>query len=322
MKAAVYYENGGPEVFRYEEVPDPVCGSNDVLIKVEAASVEGGDLINREIRPLARIPHIVGYQCAGTIVAVGSDVVDRAVGDRVAAMLPWGSHAELALAKPYETWIVPPDLSLVIASIVPVAWGTAAECLFELGMLSSGDTVLIHAVAGALGIAALQLAKHAGATVIGTSTSPAKIEQLRKFGLDVALDPRDENLVKTVRSLTDGKGVDLVVDSVRGSSLRTSIEAVGYRGRVISVGVAGRDEERPDPVSLWRGSKILQGLYYPEALAQEPARVHAVVEGIFRDIARGDLEVLIDREYPLSEAADAHRRGLSREALGRVILRP
>lgn len=322
MKAAVYYQNGGPEVFKFEDVADPVCSADEVLIKVVAASVEGGDLINREIRPLARVPHIVGYQCAGTIIAIGANVADRSVGDRVTAILPWGSHAELALAKASETWIIPDQLGFVVASAIPVAWGTAAECLFELGMLSAGESVLIHAAAGALGMAAIQLAKRAGATVYGTSSSPEKLDRLKHLGLDFGLNSRDSDLVGTVKRLTDSQGVALVIDSVGGSNLATSIACAGYRGRVISVGVSGRDSVHPDPVSLWRGSKTLQGLYYPEVLAQEHARVHAVVEGIIRDVAHGELEVAIDKEYPLSEAAQAHQRVLSREGWGRVILRP
>lgn len=322
MKAAVYYENGGPEVFRFEEVEDPVCSDGEVLIRVAAASVEGGDLINREIRPLTRVPHIVGYQCAGTIVDVGPHVVGRSVGDRVTAIIPWGSHAELALAKASDTWLVPVSLSLVVASAIPVAWGTAAECLFELGMLSAGDSVLVHGAAGALGMAALQLAKRAGATVYGTSSSAEKLEFLKGYGLDEGIDSRDMDLPGKIRSLTDGRGVDVVVDSIGGATLLSSIEAVGYRGRVISVGVSGRDEERPDPVSLWRGSKILQGLYFPTALAVEHARVHAVVDGIVGDAARGELQVLIDMEFPLKEVTHAHQRVLSREGVGRVVLRP
>jgi NADPH:quinone reductase len=124
MKAAVYYQNGGPEVFRHEDVADPVCGPDEVLIRVEAISVEGGDLVNREIRPLARVPHVVGYQCAGTITEAGRDVRNRRVGDRVVAILSWGSHAQYAAAPAADTWIIPEKLNLDTAAAIPVAWGT------------------------------------------------------------------------------------------------------------------------------------------------------------------------------------------------------
>ena len=148
MKAAVYYSNGGPEVFKYEDVADPECGPDEVLIRVERISVEGGDLVNREIRPLARVPHIVGYQCAGTVVEVGAQVRDREVGQRVVAVLNWGSHAQLVAAPADDTWVLPAGIDLDQAAAVPTAWGTAHECLFEFGGLKAGETVLIHAGGG------------------------------------------------------------------------------------------------------------------------------------------------------------------------------
>lgn len=118
MKAAVYYQNGGPEVFRYEDISDAVCGPDEVLIRVEAISIESGDLVNREIRRLACLPHIVGYQCAGTISETGRNVRERRVGDRVVAILRWGSHAQYAAAPAANTWIVPEKLNLDMAAAI------------------------------------------------------------------------------------------------------------------------------------------------------------------------------------------------------------
>jgi NADPH2:quinone reductase len=171
MKAAVYYQNGGPEVFHYKDVVDPGCGPDEVLIRVEAISVEGGDLVNRELRPLARVPHVAGYQCAGAIIEVGRDVLNRRVGDRVVAVLSWGPHAQYATAPAADTRIIPENLALDTAAAIPVAWGTAYECLFTAGRLKQAETVLIHAGAGALGLASIQLAKRAGARVNNSSLS-------------------------------------------------------------------------------------------------------------------------------------------------------
>jgi NADPH2:quinone reductase len=322
MKAAVYYQNGGPEVFRYEEVADPVCGPDEVVIRIAAIAIEGGDLVNREIRPLARVPHIVGYQCAGTLSAVGSQVRDRQVGDRVVAVLSWGSHAQYAAAPAADTWIIPDGLDLDRAAAIPVAWGTAYECLFTAGQLKHGETVLIHAGAGALGLAAIQLAKRVGARVLVTASDNAKLAQLQSYGLDVGINYRDDDFVQRVMTETQGRGVDLVLDSIAGKNLTRSIQALAYGGRAITVGVSGRDSEKLDPLVLWRGNNSLHGVYFPSYLEHEHERVHAQVGEILMMAARGEVSVIIDSEFALEQAAQAHRYVLSRRAFGRVLLRP
>src|SRR5262245_57486650 len=195
MKAAVYYENGGPEVLRYEEVPDPKCAPNGVVLDVKAVGIEGGDLGNRARGPLASRPHIVGYNCAGVVSEVGANVTDRKVGDRVTALMFNGSHAARAAVSAAQTWLVPEGLSFEAAACVPVAWGTAHDCLFEFGRLTAGETVLIQAGTSGVGIACVQLAKRAGATVIATSSSDEKLERLKAYGMDVGVNYRSGNFV-------------------------------------------------------------------------------------------------------------------------------
>ena len=131
MKAAVYYETGAPEVLRYEDVPDPVAGPGTVLIEIGAISIEGGDTLNRAGGEMATNPHIVGYQSAGTIIEVGEGVTDRFVGQRVVATGLWGSHAAMIAAPSVITWVIPEGADLVKCACVPVAFGTAHDCLFE-----------------------------------------------------------------------------------------------------------------------------------------------------------------------------------------------
>ncbi len=158
------------------------------MVEIKAISVEGGDLINREIRPLARVPHIVGYQCAGIIKAVGEKVHDRKLGDRVVAVLSWGSHAERVAAPAADTWLIPDALDMTIAAAVPAAWGTAHECLFQAGGLACGQSVLIHAGAGALGLAAIQLSHRAGATVYATASDDARLSRLASYGMTAGIN--------------------------------------------------------------------------------------------------------------------------------------
>src|ERR1700688_4095906 len=216
MKAAVYYEAGSPDVFRYEDVPDPVPGAHELLVRVEAISIEGGDTLGRSMGELGRVPHIVGYQCAGTVVAIGDDVDGFAVGDRVVTVGLDGSHAELRAVPTPFAWSVPPGLSAEEAACVPVAFGTADDCLFEFGRLREGETALVHAGASGVGIAAIQLARRAGARVLATASTDDKLARLSALGLDEGINYATADFVEEVRRLTEGRGADVIVDSVGG----------------------------------------------------------------------------------------------------------
>lgn len=322
MKAAVYYETGSPDVFRYEEVPDPTCEPSGVLIEVQAISVEGGDVLNRAGGDMAAHPHIVGYQCAGIIREAGGSVTDRTVGQAVVAIMPFGSHASLVAVAATQTWLVPNGMDPQQASCVPIAFGTAHDCLFEFGHLNAGETVLIQAGAGGVGLAAVQLAKRAGATVLATASSDKKLERLKEFGLDHGINYQTGDFVSRARELTGGKGVDLVVDSV-GSTLPGSIECTGYRGRIIHVGDAGRTESRDvDTAKLREQNRSLTGVFFGAEAIVQPQRVRPMVDRLLSEVAAGELKAIVDRVYPLSEAPAAHEYIESRQAFGRVLLIP
>jgi NADPH2:quinone reductase len=320
MKAAVYYENGGPEVLKYEEFPDPACHRAGVIIKVEAVSIEGGDTLNRWRGPLVTNPHVVGYQAAGTIVEVGSDVTHLKVGQRVATVNNFGSHAELRSVPARNAWLVPDGFDIGKAAVIPVAFGTADDCLFYAGRLKAGETVLVQAGASGVGVAAIQLAKRAGARVLATASSDARLERLKPLGLDEGINYKAEDVAKAVMRLTDNKGVDLVVDSVGGPTLQGSINSLGYRGRVSMVGAAGREPQVVDVASLMGGNRSLTGVFLGAEIMAD--RVHDNIQRLIDEAARGAFEVLIDRTFPLSEAAAAHAYIESRQAVGRVLLIP
>jgi NADPH2:quinone reductase len=322
VKAAVIYENGGPDVLRYEDVPDPVCPEGCVLVDVEAVSIEGGDVLARAGSPPPTTPHIVGYLCAGTIVETGAGVENVSVGDKVVALNANGSHAEKRVVPAIMTWPVPDGLDPAKAASIPVAFGTAHECLFTAANLAEGQTALIHAGAGGVGMAAIQLAHLAGATVISTASSDEKLERLRPFGLDHGVNYASENFVERVHELTDGRGVDVVLDSVGGKNLVDSVEALAYRGTLVSVGVAGRGGSSVEATSLWTKNNTLRGVYLGGALITEYPRVHAMISDLIGRVASGELQVEIDRSFPLSEAAAAHAYIESRKAFGRVVMVP
>src|SRR5437660_905018 len=306
MKAAVIYENGGPDVLRYEDVPDPECPDGCVLIDVEAISIEGGDLLARAMSPPPTVPHIVGYLAAGTVVEVGAGVENRAPGDRIVTLNMNGSHAAKRAVPAITTWPIPDGLDAASAACVPVAFGTAQECLFTAGNLEAGQTALIHAGAGGVGMAAIQLAKQAGATVLSTASSDEKLERLKEFGLDHGINYAGESFVERTRELTDGRGADVILDSVGGQNLVDSIGALAYRGTLVSVGLAGRAGSAVEARDLWEKNNALRGVFLGGVLLSEYPRVHGMIGELLGRVGSGKLRVVIDRTFPLAEAAAAH----------------
>jgi NADPH2:quinone reductase len=320
MKAAVYYENGPPSVFKYEDVPDPQCLPQGIVIKVEAVSIEGGDTLNRAGGELATVPHIVGYQAAGTIVEVGAEVTHLKPGQRVTTVNVHGSHAELRSVFARTAWVIPDSMDIKTASAIPVPFGTAHDCLFEFGHLKAGETVLVQAGAGAVGLAAIQLAKKAGATVIATASSDERLEGLKQYGMDHGINYKTQDLVAEAKRLTDNRGVNLVVDPVGGSTLQKSILALGYRGRISMVGRAGREDMCVDVSTMMGGNQSLSGVFLGAEIFTD--RVHDNIQKLIDDIGRGDLKVVLDKSFALKDAAAAHEYIESRKAFGRVTLVP
>ena len=322
MKAAVYYENGAPSVFKYEELPEPVLQPGGVLVDVKAIAIEGGDVLNRAGGALTSTPHIVGYNCAGVVREVGGEVTDRKPGDRVTMLMASGSHAAVVSVPATSTWLVPDGCSIEHAACVPVSWGTAHDCLFEFGRLQKGETVLVQAGTSGVGIACVQLAHRAGATVIATSSSDDKLERLKQFGMDIGVNYKSGDFVDAVRKATNGQGVNLVVDSVGGKTLEGSIMCIGYRGRVITVGNVSRSEPGVNISGLSGTNGSITGVFFGLETFRSSARVVPMMNALLSDIAKGELKVVVDRTYPLSEAAAAHAYIESRAALGRVVLVP
>jgi NADPH2:quinone reductase len=320
MKAAVYYQNGGPEVLKYEDVPDPVCHPRGVIVRVEAVSIEGGDTLNRFHGAMPTRPHVVGYQAGGEIVEVGAEVTDLKVGQKVTTVFGAGSHAALRAVPARNAWPVPKGFDIKLAAAIPVPFGTADDCLFEFGHLKRGETVLVQAGASGVGVAAIQLAKRSGATVIATASSDARLEKLKPLGMDHGINYRRDDVAKSVMKLTDKKGVDLVVDPVGGATLQSSLLSLAYRGRVSMVGAAGREPMTIDVSSLMAGNRSLTGVFLGAEIGTD--RAHNMIQRLVEEAAKGEFKVVIDRTYPLSEAAAAHAYIESRQAVGRVLLIP
>lgn len=320
MKAATIRRGGGPEVFGYEDIPEPRCGEGDVLIRTQVISVEGGDLLARTREPPS-VPHVIGYCAAGEVIEVGSGVDHVGVGDRVTTFAFAGSYAEQRVARAEHCWRLPSNLEFAQGVAVPVTFGTAHDCLFEIGRLQADETVLIQGATGSVGVAALQLAKRAGARVIAIGKSEERLAALRAFGPDALVSQQKGDIVDQVMVLTAGKGANLALDPIGGSSLQRSLACLGQRGRLVSLGRAAREPMILDITTLGRKQQSVMGMVF--GLDMGTQRVREIIEQLLKDVAGGTLVSVTERAFPLSSAGEAHAYAESAaRGLGRVLLLP
>ncbi|OED00742.1 zinc-binding alcohol dehydrogenase family protein [Rhizobium sp. YK2] len=319
MKAAVYDQPGPSNVLKYRDVADPTVGPDDVLIAVEAISVEGGDLINRRSTPPPSHSWIVGYAASGRIVEAGVNVQDRKVGDKVAGFNMQGSHAELWAVPATRTWIQPSGVDAASAAALPISFGTAHHCLFARGGLRRSETVLIQAAAGGVGLAAVQLAARAGATVIAVSSGERRLSKISELGANHVVDRRSDDIVEAVRDITEGKGVDLVIDPV-GATLIVSLALLAPEGRLVFVGNAGGGGLTLDLWPAMQANQTLLGVFMGPLF--ERPEVHSTVDEMLQAIVARELQVLIEKRFPLSQAEDAHDFAEKAKPIGRVIMEP
>lgn len=320
MQAVWYTRNGGPEVLCHGELPDPEVGPKTVLIGVEAISLEGGDLLNRIHTPPARVPHVPGYQAAGTVVAVGAEVTRFRPGDRVVGFNWSGSHAALFAVPETYAYPVPGGMDPDRAAVVPIAFGTAYDALFTYGGLTAGETVLVQGAAGGVGLAAVQLAAQAGATVIGTASSAARLARITPFGLTHGIDYKREDIAARAKEITGGKGVDLVIDLAGGQGKDALVEALRGHGRYAVVGAAEGTLPSFGFFEMIRKAMQVTGISFGRDM--HTPRVHALLADLFAKVHSGELVMPIERSFALSEAAEAHRFVAEDHPFGRVLMHP
>lgn len=320
MKAAYYEINGGPDVLQYGDVPDPTIGEGEVLVRVEAISLEGGDLQSRRNNPPERPPHVGGYAAAGVIEAVGAGVTELAAGQRVACFNWHGSHAELFAVPARFAFPVPDALDIQAAAVGLIAFGTAHDALFEFGRLEAGETVLIQGATGGVGLAAVQLASRAGATVFATASSDERIARLREFGAAHGIDYHRDDIGARAFELTEDAGVDLVIDLAGSKAAGSLLQALRYRGRLVCVGGASGEGASFNFGDIAPESLAVRGMFFGKELDSQ--RVHRTLTTFFADLAAGRMSMPIAKTFPLSEAAAAHRHSEDGHPFGRIVLCP
>lgn len=315
MKAVRFHDFGGPEVLRLEEVPDPQPGNGDVLVRLVASGVNPTDALRRAGRMGQAIdfPAMLGVEGAGVVAEVGRDVTSVRTGDRVIVRQQLHTYAELVAVPEHSVFAVPGNLSLVEASTIAIIYTTAWAALCVRGGAKEGDIVLVQAAASGCGIAAIQLAKQLGMTVLGTASSEEKLDWAAQYGLDHGINYVEHDFVDEAKRLTDGRGVDVIVDGIGGDVLARGLSALARGGRLAVFGSAGGRETTFPVASLYRGPASVTGA---GAFLTSREGFETIL-GWFRE---GKLKPTIDRTWPLAEAVEAHRYQESRQIKGKTAL--
>lgn len=317
MKAAVYDINGEPEVFRYEEVANPELLPDQVLIKVEAISIEGGDLSKRKLSPPPSSEHILGYAAAGEILKLGADVQHFEVGQKVVTFDFKGSHAELRAVPASTTFAIPEslDIQLAIASFIGV--GTA-ELAVHLSEAKSGDYALVTGATGSVGNAVMQLLANKGVRVFATGRNPETLKELDKYGAEETILIENESIHQQILDIRK-EGMDIFIDAVGREILLDGMKAVKDGGKIVLI--AGRPGTGLiDPLHIISHRLQLTGCLLG-TIIQEPW-VKKLIEKGLQSVAEGKIKVSIDQVYKLSEVAKAHSRAEQSGKLGKVLIVP
>jgi NADPH2:quinone reductase len=329
MKAVCVHELGGPEVLRYEEISDPQPAKNEALVRIEAAGVNFLDIYYRSgfhwgghhRRPL---PYIPGAEGAGTVIAVGSEVENVKIGDRVAYGISngYGSYAELYSVPSWHLVKLPASFDFSIAAAVMLQGMTAHYLTHTTYPLKPNVTVLIHAAAGGTGLLLVQIAKLLGARVIGTVSTVEKAELARQAGADATIDYTRQDFAAEVKKLTNGRGVNVVYDSVGKVTYESSLDSLAPLGMLVIFGQASGPVPPFDTAVLnAKGSLLLARPSLTHNVASQ-ADVAWRAGDLFRWIEAGKLGVRICKTFSLAAAADAHRDLESRRSTGKILIVP
>lgn len=321
MKAIRVHEVGGPDVLRYEEVPAPEPGPKQALVKIEAIGLNFVDCNYRKGAYRAALPFTPGMEAAGTVAATGPEVAEIRVGDRVAYAPHIGAYAEYAVVPAERLVKIPDGLDARSAAAAILQGMTAHYLATSVHPLKQGDTALVHAAAGGVGLLLTQIAKMRGARVLGTVSTREKAELARQAGVDEVILYAEQDFHAEVMRLTGGKGVDVVYDSVARTTFDKSLKSVRVRGTLALFGQASGPSEAVDPLRLWEHSVFLTRpalAHYTMTRDELLARANDVLGWV----RTGKLRVTISRVLALKDAAEAHRLLEGRQTTGKVLLIP
>ena len=323
MKAIVVQGDKQNPVLVWETVPDMDFGPDEVLVNVRATAVNRADLLQARggYAPPAGASEILGLEMAGVIAAVGEDVEEWQVGDRVCALLPGGGYAEQVAVPAGMLLRLPRRWSFAMGTAVPEVWYTAYVNLFLEGDLAAGETVLIHAGASGVGTAAIQLANAAEATVFVTAGTDDKLLACRKLGAELAINYKQEDFLEKVLAATQDQGVDLILDPVGGSYLGRNVRALKRYGRLVNIGQLGGSHGEMDMGQvLGKRLRIIGSTLRSRPPAEKVKITEQFQAGYWPLLRSGELKPVIDTVFPIEQAQEAHAYVAQNKNIGKVIL--
>ena len=319
MKAIRVYQTGEPDVLRLEEVPEPKPGDDQILVRIRAIGVNPVETYIRSGRyPLPPLPYTPGTDAAGTIAAVGKAVKQVAVGDRVyTAGTVTGAYAELALCRESQVHRLPPNVSFEQGAAVGIPYATAYRALFQKACVQPGDSVLVHGASGGVGIAAVQLARANGLMVIGTAGTEKGRQLVSEQGAQHVVDHGAAGYLEKIVQLTQGQGVDVIIEMLANVNLGKDLSILAKGGRVVVVGSRGPVEINPRDTMV--RDAAIHGMLLFNVSDRDLCRIHAA---LVAGLENGTLRPVIGQTIPLSEAPRAHRAVMEPGAHGKIVLVP
>jgi NADPH:quinone reductase len=323
MTAIAILAPGGPEMLVAEERPTPTPGAGEILVKVAAAGVNRPDVMQRMglYPPPDGAPDIPGLEIAGAVAACGPNIKRWKVGDQVTALVVGGGYAQYCLAHESHALPVPAGLSLVEAAAIPETFFTVWHNTFERGGLRAGETLLVHGGSSGIGTTAIQVAKAFGARVITTAGSFEKCEACRKLGADVAVNYKSEDFVSVTKSATDARGADVILDIVGGDYIERNFTAAAIEGRIVQIALQSSPQATVNYHRL-----MLKRLHHTgstlrsRSIEDKGAIAKAVEQKIWPLIIAGKVKPVIDKTFPLADAAGAHARMETSAHIGKIVL--
>jgi putative PIG3 family NAD(P)H quinone oxidoreductase len=323
MRAVIAPDPGGPDALVVADLPEPVPGPREVVIEVAATAVNRADTLQRQgfYPPPPGASEVLGLECSGTIVAVGPDVSQWSVGDRVCALLAGGGYAERVLVPAGQVMPVPDGVDLVTAGALPEVACTVWSNVFMIAGLQRDETLLVHGGAGGIGTFAIQLAHALGARVVTTAGSPEKLDVCRSLGADVVVNYRDQDFTDEVRTATDGRGADVILDNMGAKYLGRNLEALATEGRLVVIGMQGGSRGELDLGLLMRK----RGAVVATSLRARPPEEKAVicasaVQHVWPLVADGSVKTLVHTRLPLEKVQEAHRIMEAGDHVGKIVL--
>lgn len=322
MKAIVCHEYGSPDNLTLDERATPVPGNGEILIEVKAAGINFPDLLTIEGKYQVRppLPFVPGNELAGIVTAVGEGVISVAVGDEIIAMSDTGAFAERCVVSEQKVLAKGSKMSFEQAAGMAITYGTSYYALKQKAALQAGETVLVLGAAGGVGIAAIQLAKLLGATVIAAASTDEKLDFASQAGADRRINYSEEDLKDRVKSLTDGQGVDVVYDPVGGELSEQALRATAWNGRFLVIGFAsGTIPKIPLNLALLKGVSIV-GVFWGSWASRFPNESAGNFGELIEMIENAKFAPLVTDVYPLDRYAEAFRCISERRARGKVVL--